>query len=473
MPEQARTSQSRAADGSIAYILKGFPRMSETFIAGEIYRLEQAGIRLRLFVIKQDEVYRHPVVDRIRARPDYLPATSPLSRTTPLRRWLASNLGNFRPALRRTARRRRLGLVRAATAALAQAMRARAGIWSRPRGVYLKEFLQSVALADRLLDAPDVRHLHAHFAHGATTVAWLASSITGLPFSFTAHATDIYRESLNPAGLLRRKLAAATFAVTCTESNRKYLQALAGQTPVHCIYHGLNVDFSELLARAPKSPPPKGGCLRVLGVGRLVPKKGFDTLVEACGLLHRRGVHLQAVIVGETGGEGDDTRGPIDSHGRQVPPPGSDAAKRQHADEIRCRIAALGLDQSVRLAGPMGQAELFQEYRRATVLCLPCRILEDGDRDGIPNVLVEAMACGLPVVTTNVSGIPELVCDGVNGLLVPPDNPQAVAEALLRVHCDRALASRLEQNAAATVRERFDGDALAQRLASLFREVVA
>ena len=116
--------------------------------------------------------------------------------------------------------------------------------------MYFKEFFQAVALADRVLDAPDVRHLHAHFAHGATTVAWLAAMITGLPFSFTAHATDIYREAVNPAGLLRRKLAAARFVVTCTQANRAYLKERAGATVVHCIYHGLNADFLTLLEDA-------------------------------------------------------------------------------------------------------------------------------------------------------------------------------------------------------------------------------
>jgi glycosyltransferase involved in cell wall biosynthesis len=126
----------------------------------------------------------------------------------------------------------------------------------------------------------------------------------------------------------------------------------------------------------------------------------------------------------------------------------------------------------VRLPGPMGQAELSREYRRASVFCLPCRVLP-GDRDGLPNVLVEAMASGVPVVTTGVSGIPELVSHGANGLLVDPNDPEALAEALLRLHEDRELAARLARAGQATVRERFDGDELVRELAELFREATA
>ena len=154
----------------------------------------------------------------------------------------------------------RVGLARAAGLALAQSVRARKGRFAWPRKLYVKELLQAVALADRLADAPDVRHLHAHFAHGTTTVTWLCSAITGLPFSFTGHAKDIYSPSLNPAGLLRRKLLAARFAVTCTEANARHLKAIAPEAVVHRVYHGLNADFSRLMGeeRAAAAPGPNG-----------------------------------------------------------------------------------------------------------------------------------------------------------------------------------------------------------------------
>jgi glycosyltransferase involved in cell wall biosynthesis len=445
----ATTLHKTTQGGAVAYVLKGYPRMSELFIASEIYRLERLGVALRLHVIKPaDEAQQHGIVARIESRPEYLPATASLTKTS-LWRWLSAHLKDFLPSLRSIARRRPAGVGRAAVAAFAQAVRARRGFFAWPRKVYLKEFLQAAMLADRLLRDVEVRHIHANFCHGATTVAWLASMMTGLSFSFTAHAKDIYCESLNPVGLLRRKMRAASFVVTCTDANREHLLKVEPAARVHCIYHGLNAEFTELLSGTKGAARPsmtrERKRLRALGVGRLVEKKGFDVLVEACGILRRREVPFEAVIVGEHG---------------------------EHEVEIRRRIDALGLQDTIRLAGPMEQTRLFEEYRSAAVFCLPCRVLDNGDRDGIPNVLMEAMACGLPVVTTPVSGIPEIISDGFNGRLVPPDDPAALADALQRIDADGPLAESLSNEARATVRERFDGERFAAQLAALFREVL-
>ncbi|HZR95059.1 MAG TPA: glycosyltransferase family 4 protein [Gaiellaceae bacterium] len=429
----------------VAYVLKGFPRLSELFVASEIHRLEEVGLPLRLYVLKAaDEDLRHPLVDRIRAPRTYLPQTTSLSQTT-LVRWLCENLSAFLPALARVARRRPLGLARAGAFAFAQSVRARRTFWSPPRKLFAKELLIGVALADALLEDPGVRHIHAHFAHGATTVAWIASMVTGLPFSFTGHAKDIYSPSLNPGGLLPRKLRAARFAVTCTEANREHLHELAPDAVVHRVYHGLNAELARLLERAAPARE-RAETFRILAVGRLVPKKGFDTLIEACGVLCAQGVPLDLRIVGESG---------------------------EQEPELRSMIAASRLGDAVTLTGPMSQADLRREYERATCFCLPCRVLSNGDRDGIPNVLVEALACGLPVVTTGVSGIPELVEDRTSGLLVPADEAASLARALRLLYDDPGLARRLAENGREIVARRFDGDALARRLAELFREAVA
>src|SRR5262249_25240774 len=335
---------------------------------------------------------------RVSAKPFYMPATTSM-KATPLLQWLSLHLRDFLPSLRRVGRWSPAGIARAGRAAWAQAVRARSDFWAWPRKAYLKEFLQAAMLADQLREAGDVVHIHAHFCHGSTTVAWLASIMTGIPFSFTAHAKDLYMPRLNPAGLLRRKMDAARFVITCTDTNREFLQQQGSKTPVYLLYHGLSMDFCILLKERPMQPA-KNGKLRALAVGRIIPKKGFDTFVEACAILQQQGVPFEAIIVGESG---------------------------EHEEEIRRMIAGHGLEAKVRLPGPMQQSQLYDEYQRATTFCLPCRVLENGDRDGIPNVLLEAMALGLPVVTTPVSGIPELVRDEVNGLLVPPESPRALA----------------------------------------------
>jgi glycosyltransferase involved in cell wall biosynthesis len=445
MTDGVTLRRRRRPRASVAYVLKAFPRLSETYIHSEIHRLEEAGLALRLFSINPVEGSErgasHPVVDRIRATPTHLPEVTSVSGVS-APAWLRANLRPFLGPLARTARCWPRALAGAAAAALAQAVRARRGPLA-PRKVYLKEFLQAVALADHLRRAPDVGHLHAHYAHGSTTVAWLASRITGLPFSFTAHAKDVYSDELNPAGLLRRKLLAARFAVTCTGEGGEHLRGIAPEARVHVVHHGLNHDLQGLV-----DGDGAAGCatdaLRLLGVGRLVEKKGFDTFVEACAALRRDGVRFEATIAGPDG---------------------------PHGPAVRERIVALGLGGAINLAGPLSQRELFDEYRRAAVVCLPCRIVGQ-DRDGIPNVLVEAMACATPVVTTGISGIPELVSDGVDGLLVPPDDPEALAAAIRALDEDRGFAERLGAAARATVRERFDGDRLALRLAELFRAEV-
>jgi glycosyltransferase involved in cell wall biosynthesis len=443
-----RATDRRSSDGTplrpraIGYVLMGYPRLSETFIASEILRLERTGVPLRLFVVKPVEDHerglRNPVVEAVRTQPTYLPDPSDL--TLPLHQWRPRHLRAFLPAIRRTARRRPRGFLRAVAGGVGWALRDRRTRWSGPRKIHVKELLQAIALADALLDAPEVAHLHAHFAHGTTTITWRASQIVGIPFSFTGHARDIYAPELNPHGLLRRKLLAADFAVTCTDANRIHLQRIAPEASIHRVYHGLTAEMARL-AHGARPHQPDGGPLRVLGVGRLVAKKGFDVLVDACGQLRDAGVPVRARIVGQDG---------------------------KHSALVRERIEALGLANEIELAGPMDQGELSDAYRDADVVCLPCRLLPN-DRDGIPNVLVEAMACGTAVVSTAVSAIPELIDDGRNGLLVDPDDPAALAGALARLHSDPELAFRLAEAGRDTVRERFDGDRMAGELAAIFR----
>ncbi|MEQ8663351.1 MAG: colanic acid biosynthesis glycosyltransferase WcaL, partial [Gammaproteobacteria bacterium] len=252
----------------VAYILKGYPRLSETFITNEIFVLEQLGLDLGLFVIKRaQEHVAQDTVARIVAPVHYLPRATSLS-ATGLLRWLGDNLpaylrGNLNCLVRHPLRY-------PATLARAIVMGWR---YRKPDGayrkVYIKEFLQAAHIAAAVEAAGGYRQLHAHFCHGATTVAMLASRLTGLPYSFTAHAKDIYQAEQNPGDLLRVKVDGARFVATCTASNRAHLDRIAGRGSIHKIYHGLDVTrFHPADRRCNRGQGP----VRILAVGRYVEK---------------------------------------------------------------------------------------------------------------------------------------------------------------------------------------------------------
>lgn len=424
----------------VAYVMNGFPRLSETFIAHEIHQLERLGLALRLFVVKREnEPKVHPVVAAIRARIEYLPKASSLSGHT-LARWLRDNAPRFAAAHARVALRHPLRWAGALGTALGLAWRHRSGF--KLRKVFVKEFVQAGHIADAVLRDPTVAHLHGHFCHGVATITWLAARMSGRGYSFTAHAKDIYTPELNPGRLLERKMGGASFVATCTCANAEVLRARHPRPcEVHAIYHGLDTEFF-----APTPPVPRDGPPLVLAVGRFVEKKGFDQLVEACARLAARGVEFRCRIVGESG---------------------------PALEGVRERIARHGLAQHVQLDGPMTQDALRGLYARARVFALPCQVMDDGDRDGFPNVLAESMAMGVPVVTTAISGIPELIDDGRHGLLVPPRDAGALADALARVLGDDALHARLAAGGRQQICERFDSRRTTVALHELFQAQLA
>jgi glycosyltransferase involved in cell wall biosynthesis len=396
---------------SIGYLLKRFPRLSETFILHEMLALERRGVDLHVYsILDPEEQLVHADVERLQTKVEYLPSGS-------------------RAALR---------LVRAHVHVLGAApgryLRALLSAVARRRRTALKHFVRAGWLADRLVRAR-VGHLHAHFAHGPTSIAHFAAMMTGLPFSFTAHAKDIYT---SPPELLAQKMRAARFVVTCTDYNARHLSTLAqgDAARIHRIYHG--IDLCKFCPDENEEPAgPRAATL--LAVGRLVPKKGLEFLVEAVRLLRAEGRRVHLRIVGS----------------------GPERAALER------RIEAAGLSGAVELLGARPHEELPRLYREATACVLPCVITDDGDRDGIPNVLVEAMRMGVPVVSTAISGIPELVRDGETGLLVPPRDAAALAQAIERLLDDADLRRRLVANGAARVRTEFDLDRNAERLHAL------
>jgi len=382
---------------SIGLLVKIFPKLSETFILEEILGLERRGIALRLYTLAAPtDTMTHAQVARVRAPVTRVPVPQ------------AGQRAAF--ALRH---------LRLFASGPLRYVGALASAWRRDA---LPEFLRAGWLAVQLRD-DGVAHLHSHFISMPADLALLASKLGALPFSISAHAKDIY---LSKDEDLRRKLRAARFTVTCTEFNRATLAAIAPDAAVHRMYHGLDRSLFHPGQRVPAGDAPP----LVLSIGRLREKKGLDTLIDACAVLRKRGVAFACEIVG---------------YGEE-------------RDRLQARIERQGLATQVRLVGALQREQVIAAYARTAVYVQPSRIAADGDRDGIPNVLLEAMAMGLPVVASRVSGIPELVQHGANGLLVEPDRPALLADAIERLLGHASLRSTLGQRAVGSVADAFDND---------------
>lgn len=412
----------------IGYVLKGFARTSETFITNEIYSLEKLGLKLSIFsLIKLEGQKRHAVVDAIKAPVTYLPALSSLTEES-FWQWLKNNVGKFSATHFTLFKSRPLAYLRTLFFAIKLALKFH-------EKQFIKEFLQAGFIAQKALASKRIRHLHAHFAHTSTTVTMFASHLSGLPFSFTAHAKDIYLSELNPGDLLNIKLRRAKFIATCTKANEQHLRAVEpNSAPIYTIYHGLDTKQFAPLEKAPTPKPI------VLSVGRFVEKKGYKYLVEACRILKDRGLDFECHIVG--GGDSQSTQS---------------------------FIQQLQLTDTVIIHSAVTQEQLRHIYQRATVFALACQIIESGDRDGIPNVMAEAMAMELPIVSTDISGIPELVDHRADGLLVPQKNAAALAEALAELLNDVTLRERLGKAARTKILRIFDAEVTVQELYRLLQ----
>jgi glycosyltransferase involved in cell wall biosynthesis len=432
-------------DFEIGYILKGYPRTSETFITNEIFLLENEGLRLSIFSLKRLEGQKiHGVVSKIKAPVIYLPETTP-SEEENLAGWLWKNVPNFVASHWKLFLSKPMAYLRTLLDAMAMSMRCRNGPFAAPNRAFIKEFMQAGFIALKVLESGRIRHLHAHFCHTATTVAMLASRMCGVSFSFTAHAKDIYRRDMNPGDLLRVKMDRARFIVTCTKANRDYLRPFSpAERPLHTIYHGL--DLSLFAPSNEKIEDSQRGMPVLLSAGRMVEKKGFIYLVEACRRLRDQGYEFKCLIIG-----GGDPR---------------------HTEEIGSLIERLNLENVVTLKQAVTQEELRRIYERATLFALPCQIIESGDRDGIPNVLVEAMAMELPVISTGISGIPELIEHRENGLLVPQRDAAALAQAIGELLENPGLRYKLGRAARVKVSRNFDARQNIRALRSLFRASV-
>jgi glycosyltransferase involved in cell wall biosynthesis len=395
----------------LGYVLKRFPRISETFVAAEIIELERQGERVTVFAVSRpDEPFTHGFLRELKATVVYLPYR-------PLREPVRVAV-----AFARVVQSDPRGWLRAAGMSL----------WP-PRLIGWRHLLQATVLRDEMRRA-GVSHAHAHFATTAARLANLAWHMGGPTYSVTTHAKDIYHEEVR-ADHLRDKLSAATFVATVSAANRDYLgSVLAGRSRLHVIPNA--VDLGRV------SPPRafRSGSTAVLAVGRLIEKKGLADLVHACGLLVERGVDVRLQIAGD---------GPLRGELEQ-------AAARSGADVI--------------FHGALPHEAVLELYRRAAVFCLPCVVASTGDRDGLPTSVLEAMALGVPVVTTDVNGLRELVVHGRTGLVVPERDAPALAEALGRLLSDAELAEQLAAGARRLIESRYSLKRSVAALRALFPE---
>ena len=395
---------SPAGAARVAVVLKGWPRLSETFIAQEIAGLEARGLPLEIWSLRRPtDKHRHPVHDRVQARTVYLPE------------YLKDDRGRVFRAWRRA---RRLPGYRAAFA------RFLADLRRDPTANRLRRWGQALVLAAEL--PAGIERLYAHFLHTPCSVTRYAATMRGLPWSVSAHAKDIWTSE---AWDIAEKLDDCDWAITCTALGADRLRALAARPDkVRLVYHGL--DFAHLPPPQPARSGRDGSDPRdpvvVLSIGRKVEKKGFDDLLEALALLPS-GLHWRFEHVG-----------------------GGDLG-----DALKAQAARLGIAERCHWLGAQPQSEVFAALRRADLFVLASKKASDGDQDGLPNVLMEAAHQGVPLVATSAAAIAEFVDDGDNGLLVPPGAPVPLAAALGRMIGDPALRLRLAQRAAEIVRTRF------------------
>jgi glycosyltransferase involved in cell wall biosynthesis len=400
----------------IAVVVKGWPRLSETFIAQEVLGLEQR--RLPLLIVS----LRHPT-DRavhglhrqVRAAVLYLPEYLHQEPLRVLRAWWR---------LRRTQHyrtTRNLWL---------------ADLWRDRTPNRVRRFGQALVLAAEM--PADIGLIYAHYAHTPASVARYAAALSGRTWCLSAHAKDVWT---TPAWELREKLLDCRWATTCTAGHAAHLRALAPGAEIILTYHGLDPRRFPApgRARGPDGSDPARP-VRLLGVARLVPKKGVDVLLAALAALPR----ALAWRYDHVGG------GPL-------------------LDQLRAKAERLGIADRITWHGALAEDRVLQAYRVADLFVLASRIAPDGDRDGLPNVLLEAGAMELAAVASREAAVPELIEDGVNGALVPPGDPAALADALARLIADPAARERLGRAGRARVLERFAMAPGADRLAARLR----
>lgn len=362
----------------IALVLKGYPRLSETFIAQEILELERAGFEMSIISLRHPtDKATHPVHAEIKAPRHYLPE---YLYQEMFRVWKAKIACALKP-----------GFWKALPVMLKDIAR-------DPTPNRIRRIGQAYVLAHEY--AGDHDHFYAHFLHTPCSVTRYAALIAGKSFSISAHAKDIWT---SPEWEMREKLEDCDWLVTCTEGGADYLSGLAPKDRVKLVYHGLDLG---------RFPPPEteqskrdgstaDNAVQLITVGRAVSKKGIDTLITALSKLPED-LHWQWTHIGG---------GPL-------------------KNDLEKQTRTLGIEDRCEFKGSLPQREVLEAYLKSDLFILPSRIDETGDRDGLPNVIVEAQSQRMAVISTNISGIPELIENGKNGILIEPDDISALTDAI-------------------------------------------
>jgi glycosyltransferase involved in cell wall biosynthesis len=400
----------------IGYLAPEIPALSATFVYNEILLLENFGYRVIPISVHQPSfAAKEKNLEDVRHRTDYLYQTS-------FRSILTDNL--------RMLARRPVSYFKTWVTAVSDAWQM--GLCNRiGLGLMYRCFVSSRVA--RILLQEGCKHLHVHFAHIPTDIAMYASKLSATPFSFTAHANDLFERGW----LLEKKVMRSTFTVTISEYNRQFLIGKGAQgDKIHVIRCGVDIKEFGIYKDRTANPTPKIGVL-----GRLVEKKGIDDLIDACSLLKEQNVKFELDIAGD---------GPLKS-------------------QLHAQVIDKKLSEQVNFKGAVSHEQVSHWLHSLDIFVLPCKKDRSGDIDGIPVVLMEAMLAGVPVVSCLISGIPELVENGLSGLLVKPENPPQIAEAISKILSDKILYGDLRKNAIVKVQSEFELTKNVAQLHSLFK----
>ncbi len=425
----------------IGYIVRTFGRNPENFITNEIYMLESLGAKLSIFSINR---LRNPpaegIFSRIRSSITYLPNAEQMENDSYLISLYLSFIAYAKAHLWLLSASP-LTYVSTLFEAIHFCFRY-APSRTSPRKIFLRDFIRAGYVAAQVVKQGNIKHLHAHFAHNATTIAMFASRLSGVPYSFAAHAQDTFVDEVNPGDLLQIKTDRARFVVASTEGNYRHLESISEEeTPLHLLYQGLDPSYFMRTGELPQRPVQSKPL--IVSVGQMVDKNGYEYLIKACHLLREQGKHFKCLIVGP---------------------------QEDNFHRLKRMIQEMRLEGTVSLRPSMQPQQMRELYSQATLFALPCLVGENGERDGIPMPMIEAMAMRVPVVSTYTSGITELIQSGIDGKLVPSKDEVRLAEAIGELLDNPKLRQRLAEAARARVVRHFDATRNIGYLKNLFIE---